>query len=176
MEFTKNLWEILEVIQNISKDATSKKFLISSLNDYKLVHFRPIMEQCHEIHRIYKHPEIKMDEVLFVSSIIDNLPHSWRDVSKNLKNKEKDIDLNQLGTLLQIKVSIWTKENGGYKNFNTSSIKIVETSPKNQGAKQNIYTAHSSYKGKLAKVTKSNKEGYWICGKLGHQKKDCFIY
>ena len=41
-----------------------------------------------------------------VSSIIDKLPFSWRDVKKTLKHKEKDIDVNQLGTHLQIEVSI----------------------------------------------------------------------
>ena len=69
IESTKDLWKLLKGI-HMSEDATSKKLLVSSFNDYKIVDSRPIMDQFHEIHRIYsnlKHHEINMDEVFLVS-------------------------------------------------------------------------------------------------------------
>ena len=67
----------------MAEDATSKKFLVSSFNNYKFVVFHPIMDQFHEMQHIYsnlQHHYINMDEVFVVSSIIDKLPYSWRDV------------------------------------------------------------------------------------------------
>lgn len=53
---------------------------------------------------------------------------------------------------------------------------MVEISPNHQGAKQKGNNACTSYKEKSAKDTKPEKEDFWICGKLGHHKKDCSIY
>ena len=93
-----------------------------------------------------------MDEVFVVSSIIDKLHYSWRDVKKTLKHKKEDIDINQLGTLLQIKVSIRAQENRGSKNPNISSINMVEESPYKRGKPKGQH-GNSSQKGKAAKST-----------------------
>ena len=109
-----------------------------------------------------------------VSSIIDKLPFSWRDVKKTLKHKEKDIDVNQLGTHLQIEVSIRVQESGGSRNPNISSIDMVEESSHKKEKRKGQY-GNSTQKGKAAKTTPLEKS-CWICGKLGHQKKDCYIH
>ena len=57
-----------------------------------------------------------MIEVFVVSSIIDKLPQTWKDVKKNLKHKEEDMNLNQLGTHLQIEVCIRAQQNEKNKN------------------------------------------------------------
>ena len=75
----------------MAEDATSKKFLVSSFNDYKFVDFRSIMDQFHEMQNIYsnlKHFKINMDEMFVVSSIIDKLPYHWRDVINQLGRGE----------------------------------------------------------------------------------------
>ena len=66
VESTKELWNILEG-KYITKDARSKKFLVSSFNDYKFVDTHPIVDQFHEMQCIYsnlKHHNINMDEVM----------------------------------------------------------------------------------------------------------------
>ena len=47
---------------------------------------------------------------------------------RTLKHKEEDIDINQLGTHLQIEVSIRVQESRGSGNPNISSIDMIEES------------------------------------------------
>ena len=99
------------------------------------------------------------------------------DIKKILKHKKEDMELNQIGTHLQVEVNIRAQESEGIKNFNTSSINMVERSPTHHGGnKQKGNYASTSQKGKSAKATKSDKEGCWTRGKLGHRKKNCYIY
>ncbi|GJR72242.1 hypothetical protein Tco_0084607 [Tanacetum coccineum] len=61
----------------LNEDASSKKFLVSIFNNYKMVDSRPVMEQFNELLRIlkqYTHHGLKMDESNSVSSVIDKLP------------------------------------------------------------------------------------------------------
>ena len=54
-----------------------------------MVENRPIIDQFHELQRMHanmKIHKIEMDEVLIVSSIIDKLSSSWRDVRHALSN------------------------------------------------------------------------------------------
>ncbi|KAJ0576143.1 hypothetical protein HanIR_Chr05g0220861 [Helianthus annuus] len=62
-----------------------------NFNNYKMVDERPVMEQYHELLRIlgqFAQHDMKMDESISVSSIIDKLPPSWRDVKHNLKHQK----------------------------------------------------------------------------------------
>ena len=75
----------------MAEDASSKKFLVSNFNNFKFDDVGPIMEQFHEIQRMYdnlKRHDINMDELFVVSSIIDKLPSSWKDVRNTLKHKK----------------------------------------------------------------------------------------
>ncbi|XP_073219700.1 uncharacterized protein [Cicer arietinum] len=81
----KELWEKLES-RYMQEDATSKKFLVSQFNNYKIVDYKSAMEQMHDIERTlnnYKQRQMHMDETIIVSCIIDKLPPSWKDL-KNL--------------------------------------------------------------------------------------------
>ncbi|XP_071740928.1 uncharacterized protein [Rutidosis leptorrhynchoides] len=52
VESAKKLWNKLEA-KYMAEDASNKKFLVSNFNNYKIVDTRPIMEQFHEILRIF---------------------------------------------------------------------------------------------------------------------------
>jgi len=100
----KELWNKLET-RYMQEDATSKKFLVTQFNNYKMVDNVSIMEQLHEIERIlnnYKQHKLHMDETIIVSSIIDKLPPSWKDFKRNMKHKKEDISLEQLGNHLRL--------------------------------------------------------------------------
>ncbi|GJT39993.1 hypothetical protein Tco_0939858 [Tanacetum coccineum] len=86
---TKELWNALEE-RYFTEDATSKKFIVSKFNSYKMVDSRPIMDQMYELEHIFSmftQNNINMDESIQVASIIDKLPSTWKDVKKILKHR-----------------------------------------------------------------------------------------
>nr|GEW45888.1 putative zinc finger, CCHC-type [Tanacetum cinerariifolium] len=78
VESAKELWDSLES-KYMADDSSSKKFLISNFNNYKMVDSRLVIEQYNELLRIfgqYTQYGMKIDESISVSSIIDKLPTS----------------------------------------------------------------------------------------------------
>ena len=76
-ESAKILWDIL-VDKYMSEYASSKKFLVSNFNNYKMLYNHPVMDQFHELQCMYnnmKVHDITMDEIYIVSTIIDKLPN-----------------------------------------------------------------------------------------------------
>ncbi|GKE10201.1 hypothetical protein Tco_1413752, partial [Tanacetum coccineum] len=99
VESAKELWDSLES-KYMAEDASSKKFLVSNFNNYKMVDSRTVMKQFNELLRIlgqYTQHGLKMDESISISSIIDKLPPSWKDFKHTLKHdidkgKGKEVD------------------------------------------------------------------------------------
>ncbi|GKD21184.1 hypothetical protein Tco_1222887 [Tanacetum coccineum] len=107
-ELAKELWDSLES-KFMAEDASSKKFLVSNFNNYKMIESRPVMEQFNELLRIlgqYTQHGLKMDESISVSSVIDKLPPSWKDFKHTLKHGKDDLSLVQLGSHLRIEESL----------------------------------------------------------------------
>ncbi|XP_062161935.1 uncharacterized protein LOC133868960 [Alnus glutinosa] len=92
----KDVWDALEA-KYLLEDATSKKFLASKFMNYRMVDARPIVEQFNEILHIlsqFGQHNMKMDEEIAVSSIIDKLPPSWKEQRKILKHKKEEITVD----------------------------------------------------------------------------------
>ncbi|XP_074346912.1 uncharacterized protein LOC141685723 [Apium graveolens] len=90
VESAKELWDSLES-KYMAEDASSKKFLVSNFINYKMVDTRPVMEQYNELLRIlgqFVQHDMKMDEFISVSSVIDKLPPSWKDFKHTLKHNK----------------------------------------------------------------------------------------
>ncbi|GJW26673.1 zinc finger, CCHC-type containing protein [Tanacetum coccineum] len=97
----------------MAEDASSKKFLVSNFNNYKMVDFRPIMKQFNELLRIlgqYTQHGLKIDESISVSSVIDKLPPSWKDFKHTLKHDKDDLSLVKLGSHLCIEEYLRAQE------------------------------------------------------------------
>ncbi|GKD58798.1 hypothetical protein Tco_1296307 [Tanacetum coccineum] len=108
----KELWDCLES-KYMTDDASSKKFLVSNFNNYKMVDSSSVMEQFKELLRIlgqYTQHVLKMDESISVSSVIDKLPPFWKDFKHTLKHGKDDLSLVQLGSHLRIKESLRARE------------------------------------------------------------------
>ncbi|GJZ02464.1 zinc finger, CCHC-type containing protein [Tanacetum coccineum] len=74
---------------------------------------KPVMEQYNELLRIlrqYTQHGLKMAESISVSSIIDKLPPSWKDLKHTLKHGKDDLSLVQLGSHLRIEESLRAQE------------------------------------------------------------------
>ena len=77
-ESKKLLWDALED-KYMVEDTSSKKFLVSKYNSYKMVDNRLIIDQFHELQKIHaniKLHDINLDEIFIVSNIIDKLSSS----------------------------------------------------------------------------------------------------
>ena len=95
VESAKELWDSLES-KYMAEDASSNKFLVSNFFNYKMIDSRPVMEQYNELLRIlgqFTQHDLKMDESIAVSSIIDKLPSSWKDFKHTLKHKKEELTL-----------------------------------------------------------------------------------
>ncbi|GJZ04214.1 hypothetical protein Tco_0537489 [Tanacetum coccineum] len=130
VESAKELWDSLES-KYMAKDSSSKKFLVSNFNNYKMVDSRPVMEQYTELLRIlgqYTQHGLNMDESISVSSIIDKLPPSWKDFKHTLKHGKDDLSLVQLGSHLRIEESLRAQDNdkGKGKEVGGPSVNMTE--------------------------------------------------
>ncbi|GJX82048.1 RNA-directed DNA polymerase, eukaryota, reverse transcriptase zinc-binding domain protein [Tanacetum coccineum] len=147
VESAKELWDSLESMY-MAEDASSKKFLVSNFNNYKMVNSRPIMEQLNELLRIhgqYTLHGLKMDESICVSSVIDKWPSSLRILNMRAerikttnKNKGKKRGLNDnnvgSGSNKKPKVACWKcDETGHFKNHSHSGNKKDNTSASGSG-------------------------------------------
>ncbi|GJT87690.1 zinc finger, CCHC-type containing protein [Tanacetum coccineum] len=112
VESAKKLWDSLES-KYMAEDASSKKFLVSNFNNYKMVDSRPVMEQFNKLLRIlgqYTQHGLKMDEFVSISSVIDKLPPSWKDFKHSLKHGNDNLSLVQLGSHLRTQESLRARE------------------------------------------------------------------
>ncbi|GKA43618.1 zinc finger, CCHC-type containing protein [Tanacetum coccineum] len=176
VESAKELWDSLES-KYMAEDSSSKKFLVSNFNNYKMVDSRPVMEQYNELLRIlgqYTQHGLKMDESISVSSIIDKLPPSWKDFKHTLKHGKDDLSLVQLGSHLRIEESLRAQDSdkGKGKEVAGPSVNMAEEG-KNKNNKQNKgkkrdFKEHGSGLGS----NKKPKLECWKYGKTGHFKRD----
>ncbi|CAM8951386.1 unnamed protein product [Rhodiola kirilowii] len=112
VESAKELWDALEA-KYMREDASSKKFVVSNFNSYKMVDSRPVPEQFNELARIlgqFAQYNMKMDDSIAVSSIIDKLPPLWKDFKHKLKHKKEEMSLEELCGELQVEESIRIQE------------------------------------------------------------------
>ncbi|XP_042027280.1 uncharacterized protein LOC121774480 [Salvia splendens] len=141
VESAKELWDSLEV-KYMAEDALSKKFLVGNFINYKMVDSRPVMEQYNKLLRIlgqFSQYDMKMDESIFVSSIIDKLPPSQKYFKNNLKHKKEELNLVELGSDFQIEQSIRDMEKGSVGNGKTmvgSSVDMVEEGESSKTGKE----------------------------------------
>ncbi|KAL7598931.1 hypothetical protein Lser_V15G26067 [Lactuca serriola] len=108
----KELWDALE-LKYITEDASSKNFLVSDFNNYKMDDESSVTEQYNELLGIYgqfKLHRMNMDESIIVSTIIDKLPPSWKDFKHNLKHQKDELSLVQLASHIRIEESLRAKE------------------------------------------------------------------
>ncbi|GJR95704.1 zinc finger, CCHC-type containing protein [Tanacetum coccineum] len=89
----KELWNALEE-RYFTEDATSKKFIVSKFNSYRMVDSRPIMDQMYELEHIlsmFTQNNMNMDESIQVASIIDKLLSTYRKDDLSLKDLGKHL-------------------------------------------------------------------------------------
>ncbi|XP_073219592.1 uncharacterized protein [Cicer arietinum] len=142
--FAKELYEKLES-RYMQEYATSKKFLVSQFNNYKMVDNKSVMEQMHETGRIlnnYKQHQMHMNETIIVSCIIDKLPPSWKDFKKSMKHKKYDISLEILGNHLRLEEEYRKQEDSGATSHVCKNKELFKTIDEEDGSI--LYTRNAS--------------------------------
>ncbi|XP_074337413.1 uncharacterized protein LOC141674601 [Apium graveolens] len=178
VESAKELWDSLES-KYMAEDASSKKFLVSNFINYKMVDTRPIMEQYNELLRIlgqFVQHDMKMDESISVSSVINKLPPSWKDFKHTLKHNKEEMTLVELGSHFRIEEALRAQEiennRKGNNQVGNSSVNMVEdggsskNSNKDNGKKRKFKENNNTCSNKKPKLA------CWKCGKSGYFKKD----
>ncbi|KAH9780112.1 CCHC-type domain-containing protein [Citrus sinensis] len=171
----KEIWDSLET-KYMMEDGTSKKFLASKFFNYRMVDNRLVVEQYNEILHIldqFNQHNMKMDESIIVSSIIDKLPPSWKDYKKSLKHSKEEISLDGLGQSLRIEEELKLNSLEDQATM-SSKINVVEerkefkhfNHPKNKQKRK--FDSNENQNNKRKK-----KGTCHHCGKLGHFKRDC---
>ncbi|XP_074352399.1 uncharacterized protein LOC141691567 [Apium graveolens] len=181
VESGKELWDSLES-KYIAEDTSSKKFLVSNFINYKTVDTRPVMEQYSELLRIlgqFVQHDMKMDESISVSSVIDKLPPSWKDFKHTLKHNKEEMTLVELGSHFRIEEALRAQEiknnPKGKNQVGSSFVSMVEdggsskNSNKDNGKKRKFKGNNNTSSNKKPKLA------CWKCGKPGHFKKDCRV-
>ncbi|XP_073062026.1 uncharacterized protein [Primulina eburnea] len=174
----KELWDKVEA-RYMQEDSSSKKFLVSTFLNFKMIDSRPVMEQFSEVEKMlnrFNQHKLHMDETIVVSSIIDKLPPSWKDFKNDLKHKKEDISLEALANSLRIEEEFRVQEKNNsqvmqelkYKDA-SSKVHMVEsgqTSKFNKGKR-----ANQSKDDQLEKKRRKGK--CYHCNKEGHYKFEC---
>nr|GFA66559.1 zinc finger, CCHC-type [Tanacetum cinerariifolium] len=115
-----------------------------------------------------------MDESIYVSSIIDKLPPSWKDFKHTLKHGKDDLSLVQLGSHLRIEESLRAQDSdkGKGKEVGRPSINMTKEGGKNKHHKQNKGKKRSNENNSGSSSNKKPKLECSKCGKTGHFKRD----
>ena len=119
----KELWESLDQ-KYITEDAKAKKFIVGRFFDYKMVDFKIVVSQVQELHVILHeiHAEgMMLSETFQVATIIEKMPHTWKDFKNYLKHKRTEIHIEDLIIRLHIE-----EDNRGFKKkwaHNLSEVK-----------------------------------------------------
>jgi hypothetical protein len=171
----KDVWDALEA-KYLLEDATSKKFLASKFMNYRMVDVRPVVEQFNEILHIlsqFSQHNMKMDEEIAVSSIIDKLPPSWKDQKKILKHKKEEITVDQLGQHFQIEEELKIKENEEQVSLSLKVHMVEEGSSSKKPFQKKKQKKRTNFQNQNQNRDKKAKFTCYHCGKPGHFKKDC---
>nr|GME12183.1 zinc finger, CCHC-type [Ipomoea batatas] len=184
-ESSKDLWDVLEA-KYISEDASSKKFLVSEFNEFRMVDNRSVMEQFHEIVRIFgqiRHHGMNMDDSVAIASIIDQLPPSWNKVHRALMQRKEELTMEQLGSHLYVEEGIRQKESkkkGGGRLIGASgsTINFVDEG-KPYGNRKGKGKPGKTSKSSMFKKNGKGKGKTWVkclvCNGP-HFKKDCEVW
>ena len=139
VESSQELWDSLEA-KYMAEDASSKKFLVSNFNNYKMVDSRPVMDQYNELLSIlgrFTQHKMNMDEAIQVSCIIDKLPPSWKDFKHMLKHKKEELTLTELGSHLRIEDSLKAHEIDKPKSSTAAGPSVVNMVEHNNSSRNN---------------------------------------
>ena len=170
LKTAKELWDCLDKKYK-TEDAGLKKFIVGKFLDFKMVDSKTVLSQVQELQVVVHdiHAEgMTLSETFQVAAFIEKLPPSWRDFKNYLKQKRKELSLEDLIVRLRIEEDNRLSEKKVGKNLEVSKANVVE---------------EESKPNKKRKMPSKSREGFnqglkkfvgkcFNCGKSGHRAKD----
>ncbi|XP_024963832.1 uncharacterized protein LOC112504107 [Cynara cardunculus var. scolymus] len=179
---TCEIWESLD--SKYKTEATcSKRFVVGKFLNYRMVDGKPVMKQVEELQVLSHELEVEgmgINNNFLVWSIIDKLPHTWKNFKLYLKHLSEDITFEQLVLKLRVEEDNRLTERTDALTFEPNA-NMVEGStsrqkfPKFKGKQPMTKRPFNYGKGPIAPKRKTFKTVIhcWVCGKPGHRAKDC---
>ncbi|VFQ83088.1 unnamed protein product [Cuscuta campestris] len=116
-KLVKELWNSLNKKYQ-AEDASTKKFIVGKMLDYKMVDSKSVVAQAEELTVIFNkcnEEKVGVSEAFQVAAIIHKLLRSWEDFQADLKLKRTELNLEQLLTRLRIREEGLARRGGGAK-------------------------------------------------------------
>jgi hypothetical protein len=173
---TKARWDHLNATYGAS-DAGKELYTMESLNDYKMVANKSVVEQAHEIQRMAKELELLkcvLPDDFVAGCIIAKLPSSWRNFATVLKHKRQKISVENLIASLDVEEIARAKDNiekGNEKKYSAHFVQRNHGKNKRK-PKQTAFNVKQNTTFKNKKKDKVELPCF-ACGELGHFAKDC---
>ncbi|GJX37897.1 hypothetical protein Tco_0251200 [Tanacetum coccineum] len=163
----KKLWDSLKA-KYMAEIASSKKFLVSNFNNYKMVNSRHVMEQYNELFGIvgrFTQHKMNMDETIQVSCVIDKLHPSWKDYKHILKHRKEELTLVELGSHLRIEESLRAQDSDKPKSNNVVGSSVVNMVEHNNSTRYTDNRGKRKHHNTKADPHKKSKVTCWKCRK-----------
>jgi hypothetical protein len=173
----KEMWDALEQRYGIS-DVGSELYVMEQFHDYRMVHYRSVVEQAHEIQALVKDLEMngcELPDKFVAGCMIAKLPPSWTEFAISLKHKRREFDITQLIGTLDVEDKARTKDVKGKKvTEGGSSAHVVQKNHPKPKKKKNQQDVKPKNTTSFKKKKKDNEKGNcFTCGKTGHFARDC---
>lgn len=169
IEDGKELWDALDAKFGAT-DAASELYTMESLNDYKMVDNRSVVEQAHEIHIIVRELNLlkcDLPDKYVVVCIIAKLSPAWRNFATSLKHKRQEISVEQLIEFLDVEEKARAKD----------TTEKAADFPSNANMVQRNLLGNGKNKGKKFAVVNNNKPAdYYLQEEESKQRRDELLH
>ena len=166
----RELWESLDRKYK-TKDVGMKKFVVGRFLDYKMVDSKTIISQVQDLQVILHeiHAEgMMLSESFQVDAIIEKLLPNWKDFKNYLKDKCKEMKLEDLIVRLRIEEDNRVSKKKVGNHYMESKAHMIE-----EGHKTNKKMKYVGQQGAKGGDSKRFKGNCFMCNKLGHHSNDC---
>ncbi|XP_016467425.2 uncharacterized protein LOC107790041 [Nicotiana tabacum] len=168
MKTSRELWNALEKKYK-TEDAGLKNFGAAKFLDFKMVDGKSVITQVQEL-QVIVHDLLAevmvINEAFQVAAFIEKLPLLWKDSKNYLKNKRKEMTLEDLIVRLRIEEDNKAAEKKSRGNSTIMGANIVEEASTSKKRKRpsgpKNYPSKKRFKGNCHN-----------CGKVGHKATEC---
>ena len=170
----RELWESLDKKYK-TEDAVLKKFVVGKFLDYKMLDSKTVISQVQVLQVILHdiHAEgMSLSKSFQVAAIIEKLPPLWKEFKNYLKQKRKEMRLENLIVRLKIEEDNRASEKKASKGFMESKANVVEQGQTSHNNKKKKHSGNGPKQG----PTKKFQGKCYVCNKQGHYAKDCRIH